>query len=31
MPFWFAMLACVVLLTAFPEIVMVVPNTMMGR
>jgi tripartite ATP-independent transporter DctM subunit len=31
MPFWFAMLACVLLLTAFPEIVMVVPNTMMGR
>jgi len=31
MPFWFAMLACVALLTMFPEIVMVVPNTMMGR
>jgi tripartite ATP-independent transporter DctM subunit len=31
MPFWFAMVVCVVLLTMFPEIVMVVPNTMMGR
>ncbi len=31
MPFWFAMVACVALLTAFPEIVMIVPDTMMGR
>jgi TRAP-type C4-dicarboxylate transport system permease large subunit len=31
MPFWFAMVACVVLLTVFPEIVMIVPNTMMGK
>jgi TRAP-type C4-dicarboxylate transport system permease large subunit len=31
MPFWFAMVACVIILTAFPEIVMIVPNTMMGK
>jgi len=31
MPFWFAMVTCVLLLTAFPEIVMIVPNTMMGK
>ncbi|MGQ0543799.1 MAG: TRAP transporter large permease [Betaproteobacteria bacterium] len=31
MPFWFAMVACVAIITAFPEIVMIVPNTMMGK
>jgi len=31
MPFWFAMVLCVALLTAFPEIVMIVPETMMGK
>jgi tripartite ATP-independent transporter DctM subunit len=29
MPFWFAMLLCVILLAAFPQIVMILPNTMM--
>jgi tripartite ATP-independent transporter DctM subunit len=29
MPFWFAMLACVILLIAFPQIAMILPNTMM--
>ncbi len=27
-PFWFAMLACIILLVIFPEIVMVLPNSM---
>jgi tripartite ATP-independent transporter DctM subunit len=31
MPFWFAMVACVCILTAFPQIVMIVPDTMMGK
>jgi tripartite ATP-independent transporter DctM subunit len=31
MPFWLAMIVCVLLLTAFPQIVMIVPDTMMGR
>jgi tripartite ATP-independent transporter DctM subunit len=31
MPFWAAMIACVLLLTAFPQIVMIVPDTMMGK
>jgi tripartite ATP-independent transporter DctM subunit len=31
MPFWIAMFLTVLFLTAFPEIVMIVPNTMMGR
>jgi tripartite ATP-independent transporter DctM subunit len=29
MPFWLAMLVCVVLLIAFPQIAMILPNTMM--
>ncbi len=29
LPFWFAMLLCVLLLAAFPQIVMILPNTMM--
>ncbi|HEX2257490.1 MAG TPA: TRAP transporter large permease [Afifellaceae bacterium] len=29
MPFWIAMLVCVLLLVAFPEIAMILPNTMM--
>ncbi|HEX6297076.1 MAG TPA: TRAP transporter large permease [Burkholderiales bacterium] len=29
MPFWFAMLLCVLILTAFPQIAMILPNTMM--
>lgn len=29
MPFWIAMLVCVVLLVAFPEIALILPNTMM--
>ena len=31
MPFFLAMLMCVVILTAFPQIVMIVPDTMMGK
>ena len=31
MPFWFAMVICIVLITAFPQIVSIVPDTMMGR
>ena len=31
MPFWFAMILCVALITAFPQIVMIVPDTMMGK
>jgi tripartite ATP-independent transporter DctM subunit len=31
MPFWVAMVVCVLTLTAFPQIVMIVPETMMGR
>jgi tripartite ATP-independent transporter DctM subunit len=31
MPFWLAMIVCVFLLTAFPQIVMIVPDTMMGK
>jgi TRAP-type C4-dicarboxylate transport system permease large subunit len=31
MPFWAAMIACVLILTAFPQIVMIVPDTMMGK
>jgi tripartite ATP-independent transporter DctM subunit len=31
MPFWTAMIVCVLILTAFPQIVMIVPDTMMGR
>jgi tripartite ATP-independent transporter DctM subunit len=31
MPFWAAMIVCVLLLTAFPQIVMIVPDTMMGK
>jgi len=31
MPFLVAMLACVFILTAFPQIVMIVPDTMMGK
>jgi tripartite ATP-independent transporter DctM subunit len=29
LPFWFAMLLCVLLLAAFPQIVMILPDTMM--
>jgi tripartite ATP-independent transporter DctM subunit len=29
MPFWLAMVACVAMLTAFPQIAMILPNTMM--
>jgi tripartite ATP-independent transporter DctM subunit len=29
MPFWFAMLLCVLILAAFPQIAMILPNTMM--
>ena len=29
-PFWFAMLACVILLVPFPEIALILPNTMFG-
>jgi tripartite ATP-independent transporter DctM subunit len=31
MPFWLAMLICTAILTAFPQIVMIVPDTMMGK
>jgi TRAP-type C4-dicarboxylate transport system permease large subunit len=31
MPFWTAMIVCALILTAFPQIVMIVPDTMMGR
>jgi tripartite ATP-independent transporter DctM subunit len=31
MPFWAAMIGCVFILTAFPQIVMIVPDTMMGK
>jgi tripartite ATP-independent transporter DctM subunit len=31
MPFWAAMIVCVFILTAFPQIVMIVPDTMMGK
>jgi tripartite ATP-independent transporter DctM subunit len=31
MPFWTAMMLCVLILAAFPQIVMIVPDTMMGR
>jgi len=31
MPFLTAMLACVIVLTAFPQVVMIVPDTMMGK
>ncbi|HWP25733.1 MAG TPA: TRAP transporter large permease [Xanthobacteraceae bacterium] len=31
LPFWVAMLLCIALLVAFPEIALVVPNTMIGR
>src|SRR5688572_21997774 len=31
MPFWLAMIVCVLILTAFPQVVMIVPDTMMGR
>jgi TRAP-type C4-dicarboxylate transport system permease large subunit len=31
MPFWTAMIVCVAILTAFPQIVMIVPDTMMGK
>jgi tripartite ATP-independent transporter DctM subunit len=30
-PFWIAMLLCICLLVAFPEIALVIPNTMFGR
>jgi len=29
MPFWVAMIICVLILTAFPQIALIVPNTMM--
>jgi TRAP-type C4-dicarboxylate transport system permease large subunit len=29
MPFWLAMIVCVVILIAFPQIALVLPNTMM--
>lgn len=29
-PFWFAMLACVIILLVFPEIALILPNTMFG-
>ena len=31
MPFWGAMIVCVFILMAFPQIVTIVPNTMMGK
>jgi len=31
LPFWTAMILCVLIITAFPQIVMIVPDTMMGR
>jgi tripartite ATP-independent transporter DctM subunit len=31
MPFWVAMVVCVLIITAFPQIVMIVPDTMMGK
>ena len=31
LPFWLAMAVCVVLLVAFPQIALVLPDTMMGR
>jgi tripartite ATP-independent transporter DctM subunit len=31
LPFWVAMLLCISLLVAFPEIALVIPNTMIGR
>jgi TRAP-type C4-dicarboxylate transport system permease large subunit len=31
MPFWLAMVLCVFILTAFPQVVMIVPETMMGK
>jgi tripartite ATP-independent transporter DctM subunit len=30
-PFWFAMMVCIAILIAFPEIALVIPNTMIGR
>jgi TRAP-type mannitol/chloroaromatic compound transport system permease large subunit len=31
LPFWAAMVVCVAIITAFPQIVMIVPDTMMGK
>ncbi len=31
LPFWTAMLLCIAILVAFPEIALVIPNTMIGR
>jgi tripartite ATP-independent transporter DctM subunit len=31
LPFWTAMLVCIAILVAFPEIALVIPNTMIGR
>jgi tripartite ATP-independent transporter DctM subunit len=31
LPFWFAMMVCVAILIAFPEIALFIPNTMIGK
>ena len=31
LPFWLAMGVCVILLVAFPQIALILPNTMLGR
>ena len=31
LPFWLAMGVCVMLLVAFPQIALILPNTMLGR
>jgi tripartite ATP-independent transporter DctM subunit len=31
LPFWFAMMVCIAILIAFPEIALFIPNTMIGR
>jgi TRAP-type C4-dicarboxylate transport system permease large subunit len=30
-PFWFAMMFCIAILIAFPDIALLIPNTMIGR
>jgi TRAP-type C4-dicarboxylate transport system permease large subunit len=30
-PFWLAMMACIAILIVFPEIALIIPNTMIGK
>ena len=30
-PFWLAMAVCIAILIAFPEIALIIPNTMIGK